>query len=131
MKQRIRSKPAGIADSEDTDRFSLAAQKLEAERPLRNVRLRRIASDLVSGRAGLAQEDLRNYLAGRPGDPDAINLMAHAELRLGHGLEALSLFTRCLDLAPDFALARFNYAKLLFQLNKFQDALKELDRLLA
>jgi tetratricopeptide (TPR) repeat protein len=130
MKQRIRSKPASIADSGDTDRFSLAAQKLEAERPPRGLRLRRIASDLANGDARSAQGELSKYLAERADDADAINLMAHAQLRLGHGGEALSQFARCLDVAPDFALARFNYAKLLFQFNKFQEALKELNRLL-
>ncbi len=122
--------PLAGAEARTVDPFVLAARRLEAERPVRNARLRRIATDLAQGRADPAQAELGEHLARHPGDADAAALMAHACLLLGRPEEALSQFSRCLELAPDFARARLDRAKLLFKLNRFQAALDELDRLL-
>ena len=122
--------PSPGAQSRAADSFALAARRLEAGRPVHNARLRRIAADLAQGRVEIARTDLGEHLDRHPGDADAIHLMAHAYLRLGRRDEALSQFARCLELAPDFALARFDRAKLLFKLDKFQAALDELDLLL-
>ena len=56
--------------------------------------------------------------------------MARTAFRRGRRDEALALFERCLALAPGFDAARFDYAKLLLQSNRFADALAEADRLL-
>ncbi|HEX3652433.1 MAG TPA: sulfotransferase [Rhizomicrobium sp.] len=56
--------------------------------------------------------------------------MAQALIHRGHRREAAALLSRCLELEPDFSIARFNYATVLFQLNQFVTALRELDRVL-
>jgi tetratricopeptide (TPR) repeat protein len=111
--------------SEAADPFSLAARALDAERPLKSARLRRIAADPAG-----AQAELAEHLDRHPDDPDAAYLAARASLAQGDGDEALAQFSRCLTLAPGFARARFDRARLLFKLNRFRDALDDLDRLL-
>jgi len=86
---------------------------------------------LSQGRAQEAQAGLTKFLAGHPGDADALNLLARAQIRLGRREEGAALLENCLQSAPDFALARYNYANLLFKLGKFDDALAQLDILLA
>lgn len=114
-----------------TDSYTRAAVALDAQRPLRSRTLQQVASRLADDPAQRAMRELREYLAERPDDADALNLMARAQIRLGRRDEALPLLARCLEIAPDFALARFNYANLLFKLQRFQAALDQLDRLLA
>src|SRR3954463_13639431 len=90
------------------DVFARAAERLSAARPLRNRSLQRAEADLNSNRSDRAAQALQEYLAKRPTDPDALYLMARAQLRLGRPGEALALLRRCLDIAPDFTVARFN-----------------------
>ena len=115
----------------NADAFARAAAELDAQRPVRGRALREIASYLAEGRAELALRELGKHLAADGDDADAMSLMARALVRLGRREEALPLLARCLELAPDFALARFNHANLLFKLQRFQAALDELERLLA
>jgi tetratricopeptide (TPR) repeat protein len=112
------------------DSFALAEDRLSAQRPLRNPRLQKIASHLESDRLERAEKELDDYLARHPDDADAISLMARAKLSAGRRNEALSLLARCVELAPDFAVARFNYANLLLQLDRLSAAQDELDTLL-
>ncbi|HEY6578834.1 MAG TPA: sulfotransferase [Rhizomicrobium sp.] len=92
--------------------------------------MQRIAADLGNNRTELAEKKLTEYLAGRPDDPDALRLLAQLAGRRGRRREAASLLERCLGLAPDFAEARFEYAKLLAGLHEYFAALGEVDRLL-
>jgi tetratricopeptide (TPR) repeat protein len=92
--------------------------------------LKQIASNLRNDRIELAEKELTEHLARYPDDPDAICLMARAVGRLDRPREAESLLARCLELAPDFAAARFSYAKVLVLLNRSGAALTEVDRLL-
>jgi tetratricopeptide (TPR) repeat protein len=112
------------------DSFALAGARLAAQRPLHRPRLQQIASHLRTNNIELAVKELAKQLDRHPDDADAMTLMAMAQIRLGRRKEAAALLARCLELAPDFAAARFDYANLLFQLNKFAAALHEVDRLL-
>ena len=114
-----------------SDSFALAVEWLSAQRPLRNRHLQQIASHIASNHIDLAERELAEHLARHPDDPDAISLMARTQLRLGRRGESAALLARCLELAPDFAAARFNHAELLFKLKNFDAAMKELDLLLA
>jgi tetratricopeptide (TPR) repeat protein len=133
MIRRVRAHPpdgSPHARSESLDFFALAAAQLSAQRRIRNARLRQIASRLQNNHIELVQRQLTEHLASCPDDADAISLKAQAAVRLGRHSEAASLLARCLELAPDFAAARFSYAKLLFRLNRFGAALSQVDRLL-
>jgi tetratricopeptide (TPR) repeat protein len=113
------------------DSFALAIARLSAGRPLRNRQLQQASVHIDNGRIALAEKELGAYLARREGDPDALFLMARAQLRLGRRREAAALLETCLERAPDFAAARFNYTELLLRLKEFGAALKQIDLLLA
>ena len=125
-----RSLPASAAGSATADAFALAAAKLDALRPARKPRLQHIASHLQNNRVELAEKALTKHLATHPDDADAIMLKAQAAARRGDRGEAASLLAHCLELAPDHTVARFDYARLLIRLGKFNTALKEVDALL-
>ncbi len=60
-----------------------------------------------------------------------IRLLADIGVRVGALDDAENLFRRCLELAPDFTLARLNYAQLLSKRERLSDALAQVDTLLA
>ena len=107
----------------------MAAVRLWSKRPLRKP-LRRIASELRSGRAQDAEHRLKEYLARHPDDVDALFLVGRAANQLGRAREAESWLASCLEKAPDFVAARFQYAKLLMRLHRYGDSLVEGERLL-
>jgi tetratricopeptide (TPR) repeat protein len=88
------------------------------------------AVDLVEkDRLGQAEGICRDYLARYPDDVNAIRLLAEIGLKLGMFEDAEKLLERCLELAPNFHLARNNYANVLGRMHQFDKALKELSRL--
>jgi len=129
MSQRVRL-PRALSRTAGADAFGIAAARLRAQRPLRDPRLQKIASNLRSGRFELAGMELTGHLDRYPDDADATCLKARAIHRLGRPRTAAALYVRCLELAPDFSAARFQYAKLLVQLHKYEAALLEIDQLL-
>ncbi len=121
--------PAGA--TADGDAFVRAEARLRTRRRLRNARLRQIASSLGAEEPERVEQELREYLLKYPQDGEALWLLAQVILRANRLREAVPVLARCLELAPDLVLARFNYAKLLFHFNQFQAALDEVERLLA
>ena len=131
MRQRVQ--PPGASSSAapaKSDSFVRAARRLAARRPLRTPHLREIASQLQGDRMELAEKELAEHLARHPDDADAIMLAARAASGRGDHRKAATLLARCLDLAPDFAAARFEYAKLLIRLSRFGAVQREVDLLL-
>jgi len=114
----------------ETDVFAVAAAELRAARPLRNPKLREAAEWLRQKMPEAAERLLSNYLEKNPDDPGALHLMAQTAYAQGQKEKAEALFVRCLEFAPDFAAARYEYANTLFQLNRPSLALAELDALL-
>ncbi|MBV9570588.1 MAG: sulfotransferase [Alphaproteobacteria bacterium] len=78
-----------------------------------------------------AERDLRQYLSSYPDDADAMALLGQTLAQRGRRREAASLLAQVLDIDAEYDGARFNYADLLFSLNRFDAALAEVDRLLA
>ncbi|WP_323845927.1 sulfotransferase [Microbulbifer magnicolonia] len=97
----------------------------------RDPQLRRALQALQQGQLALAEQLCRDYLKRRPADVTAIRLLAELGLKLGRYADAEKLLSRCLELAPDFLLARYNYTFALIRLGRHQQALAELDTLLA
>ena len=88
------------------------------------------AIELVAeGKLGMAEGICREYLKRFPADVTAIRLLAEIGLKLGIFAEARMLLERCLELAPDFHLARNNYANALGKVYKFDEAIKEIQYL--
>ena len=88
------------------------------------------ALELVGqGRLGVAEGICREYLKRRPHDVDAIRLLAEVGISIGSIGEALLLLERCLELAPEFHVARANYVTALSRHQRFDEALAENERL--
>ena len=90
----------------------------------------RKALDLFEARrVGIAEGICREYLRQRPLDVNAIRLLAEIGIDLGFIDEALKLLERCLELVPEFHIARSNYATALGLQQNFSAAMVQLDRL--
>jgi len=113
------------------DPFAEAAARLRTNRPLRKPQLQRIAAALRRAETDRAEANLRDYLARSPDDADATYLAAQLALRQDRRYAAGPLLAHCLELAPDFSQARYEYAKLLLGLHRFESAAGEIGRLLA
>jgi tetratricopeptide (TPR) repeat protein len=83
----------------------------------------------AAGRLGVAEGICREYLRQRPMDVNAIRLLAEIGIKLGIIDEAIRLLERCLELAPDFHIARANYATALGRQQRFDEALEQLEKL--
>jgi len=120
-----------MAELKNTDGFARAATELRAQRPMRSPRLQKIVTALRNRDFAFAEEEAAGYLAERADDANAIYLMALAARGLDQHQKAVTLLAVALELAPDFAAARFDYAKLLFETNRFSAALEQAELLLA
>ena len=89
------------------------------------------AGHLRTGKVGKAERLVRGVLKNDPGDVNAIRMLAEIGIKTGHLEDAQNLLARCLELAPDFHLARQAYAGLLMRRNELERSLTEVDRLLA
>ena len=81
------------------------------------------------GRFGVAEGICREYLKRRPHDVDAIRLLAEVGISIGSVGEAILLLERCLELAPEFHVARTNYVTALARHQRFDEALAENEQL--
>jgi len=86
---------------------------------------------LTAGKLGQAEKLCRRYLMDHPTNPSAIRLLAEVGLKLGRLEDAEKLLLRCLELAPDFHLARSNYANLLSRKLRHIEALAQIDQVLS
>ena len=86
-------------------------------------------SFLRKGKVGQAESLTRNFLKEHPENVTAIRLLADIGMRVGVLDEAERLLERCLELAPDFDLARLNYSNVLSKREKLELALEQIDKL--
>ncbi len=97
----------------------------------RNPQLQQAAVAMLKNEIPTAEALLKNHLKQVPTDVPAIRMLAEVAVRCGQDEDAERLLVRCLELAPTFAAARYNYATLLHRRNKASEALVEVERLLA
>ena len=71
-----------------------------------------------AGKTGQAEQLCRKFLIDNPANVSAIRLLAEIGLKVGVLVDAERLLERCLELAPDFTLARMSYAKVLTRREK-------------
>ncbi len=88
------------------------------------------AAALVKNDMPVAEAELKTYLKGAPTDVTAIRMLAEVAARCGAVEDARHLLERCLELAPGFTAARYNYAVLLHRHNDSASALEHIERLL-
>jgi tetratricopeptide (TPR) repeat protein len=116
-----------IGDAEGAD----AAYGQHIRTSTRDPDLMRAAAALCENKIAVAEALLREHLKAHPTDVTAIRMLAEVAARLGRNADAETLLARCLELAPSFAAARFNYATVLHRQHKVTQALAEVGRLLA
>lgn len=97
----------------------------------RDPRLLEAAAALCDNRIAPAEALLREHLKLYPTDIAAIRMLAEVAARLGRYGDAEHLLARCLELAPGFEPARYNYAIVLLRQNKTAESLIETQKLLA
>ena len=98
---------------------------------VRDPLLQQAAAAMVRNDVPKAESLLKRHLQQQPTDVPAIRMLAEVAARCDRNEDALHLLERCLELAPGFSAARYNYAVLLHRLNDPQRALAEVERLLA
>jgi predicted Zn-dependent protease len=94
-------------------------------------RLMSAALALCENQIGQAELLLRDHLKKFPTDVAAIRMFAEVAGRLRRYQDAENLLARCIELAPGFNAARYNYAMVLYRQNKSVAALQQIDVLTA
>ena len=116
-----------IGDTPAADRAY--ARQIEAS--VHDPHLMEAAKALVEDRLAVAERLLRDYLRAHPSDVAAMRMLAEVGTRLGRYADVEALLRQCLDLAPGFIAARYNYALVLYRQNKAAEALPQIETLLA
>jgi tetratricopeptide (TPR) repeat protein len=113
-------------DSQGAD--AAYAQHIKAS--TQDPRLMAAAHALCDNKIGQAELLLREHLKKHPTDVAAIRMFAEVAGRLGRYQDAENLLVRCLELAPSFNAARYNYAMALYRQNKSIAAMQQVDLLM-
>jgi predicted Zn-dependent protease len=114
-------------DSQGAD--AAYAQHIKAS--TQDPRLMAAAQALCENKLGQAEMQLREHLKRYPTDVAAIRMFAEVAGRLRRYQDAENLLVRCLELAPSFNAARYNYAMALYRQNRSIAALQQVDLLMA
>lgn len=89
------------------------------------------AAELMrTGKLGKAEPLVRAFLKQHPDDVNGLRMLADLAMKLSRYDDARLLLERCLQLAPDFHLARHNYAVVLTRQNRLDEARQQIERLL-
>ncbi len=83
-----------------------------------------------AGKIPEAERLCRQFLYDIPTNVSAIDLLADIAIKLGVLDDAENLLERCLELAPDFHMARLNYTHVLSKREKLEQALAQVDHML-
>ena len=83
-----------------------------------------------AGNIAQAERLCRQFLYENPTNVTAIDLLADIAIKLGVLDDAENLLERCLELAPDFHMARLNYTHVLSKREKLEQALAQVDHML-
>ena len=115
-----------IGDSEQGDQAYARHVSASTQHPA----LQQAAAAMVAEDVALAERLLKSHLKQAPTDVPAIRMLAEIAVRCGENEAAETLLLRCLELAPSFTSARYNYAVLLHRRNSAAEALVEVEQLL-
>ena len=110
---------------------SREAYERHFEASVRTPELAEAANFVRDGKYAKAENLLRGYLKKHPSDITALRMLADVGMKLGQFDDARKLLEHCLELAPDFHLARHNYAVTLVRQNRLDEAYEQVERLLA
>jgi tetratricopeptide (TPR) repeat protein len=93
--------------------------------------MQQAAAAMLKNELAAAQALLEAQLARAPNDITAMRMLAEVAMRGARYEEAGKLLRRCLEIAPGYSAARYNYAVLLHRRNDPAEAIVEIERLLA
>ena len=113
-------------DAEGAD----AAYARHVRASTRDPQLQQAAVAMIRNDIPTAERLLKAHLHDAPTDVPAIRMLAEVAIRVGRNDDARKLLERCLELAPGFMAARYNYALLLHRSNDAAAALVQVLRLL-
>ncbi|NCF74595.1 MAG: tetratricopeptide repeat protein [Gammaproteobacteria bacterium] len=113
----------------DADRAD-AAYARHIKCSTRDPMLQEAAAAMVKNDVATAERALKKHLFEKPTDVAAIRMLAEVAIRCGQDSQAEKLLVRCLELAPSFAAARYNYALLLQRREDSPRALIEIEKCL-
>ena len=123
-----------LADHLDAAGETAAAQNARANfirTANRDPRLMAAAKALLANDLAAAETLLREHLSKNDTDVAALRMLGEIAARLRRYGDAEELLERCINLAPDFSAARYNYAVVLSRRAKYAMALHEIEKLLA
>jgi predicted Zn-dependent protease len=123
-----------LADQLDASGDSSGADSARArylKAATRDPQLMEAAAALVANDLPVADARLRSHLERHPTDVAALRMLAEVAARLRRYVEAQQLLERCLELAPSFDMARYNYASVLTRQGNPAAALPQVQQLLA
>ena len=98
--------------------------------PLREKRVFEAADALRNNRADEAGRILSRFLAKRPHDPDALNLLAQMARQRGDLKEAEQYLAECARWSPEHTYYRYNYASVLAEAGKIGVGMPEVELLI-
>ncbi len=101
------------------------------QEPVLSPELAEAIGHLTADRLGVAEDIVRRYLNDHPDDVAALCILGDLAARAGALTEAVALLQRAVDLAPRYAEARFNLARILARAAEIPRAIRELEALLA
>jgi tetratricopeptide (TPR) repeat protein len=107
-----------------------ARRALLATYSIRDRRLQEALNAIIGNNPGLASRLVFKALAKRPRDPDALHLKAELALRAKRQKEAAEGWHKCVELAPENRLFRFNYASVLAETDTAGEAIVQVEKLL-
>jgi tetratricopeptide (TPR) repeat protein len=109
-----------------------AAYDRQIRSMVRDPRLLAAVDDIIAGRLEIAERDLRTLLAASPAAAAATEqILGEVLRRRNRPAEAAAVLRRCLESHPGFVHARQSLAQTLFDIREFDEAVTELDWLLA
>jgi tetratricopeptide (TPR) repeat protein len=92
--------------------------------------LQKAIAALRNGRPDITEDILSEFLERNPEHVNAIKMMAEAAIACDRNEDASTLLEQCLDLAPDFAAARYRLVSSYYLQNRIQEAMPHIDMLL-
>jgi tetratricopeptide (TPR) repeat protein len=106
--------------------FARARQDLSNKSPVRDPKIVEAANALQQGRMVDAERVIAKILAKRPRDPHAVNILAEIAKSRRDFRTAEGCLARCVQIAPDNMLYRYNRTCMLLELGSIDKGLAEI-----
>jgi len=92
--------------------------------------LQKAVAALRNGRPDITEDILVEFLETHPDHVNAIKMLAEAAIACDRNEDASALLERCLELAPDFAAARYRLVSSLYLQNRLAEGVPHIEMLL-